>query len=279
MRNNKTCIIGGNGYIGTALLEHLNADVIDYEKPYDWRQSEWEVHRYETIILLAGHSSMPMGRDDPNGAWRNNVENFKHLLDRLSPFQRLIYASSASVYNGIKAHPDEECPEFRPLNMYDLSKYTIDQLAKLANKHTYGLRLCTVNGYSPTLRIDLMLNKMVEDAKTKGVVTIKNGDLTRPLTGMQDVCRGIKAIVDTPKDNRGIYNFCSINGHTVREFAEAVTKKFGGVVEDLGDEPHYVYGADTTKFENTYNFKFEETLDSILTSLEQEPARKVIRTI
>ncbi len=276
---NKTIIIGGLGYLGSALQEHIEADVIDIQFPANWKNCYWDVDRYDTIILMAGHSSMPMGRDDPDGAWDNNVVNFKRLLDNLRDDQRLIYMSSASVYNGIKAHPDEECVEFRPMNMYDLSKYTIDQLAIQANKHTYGLRLCTVNGYSPVLRVDLMLNKMTEDAKNKGVVTIKNKDLTRPITGIQDVCRGIKAIVESEEDHRGIYNFCSINGHTVGEFAQAVVDKYGGEVEDLGNEPHYVYGADTKKFEKTYKFKFEETLDSILESLKVEPNEKVIRTI
>lgn len=273
---NKTVIIGGRGYIGSALQRYISADVIDAKLLSS--NTYWPVSGYDTIILLAGHSSMPMGRDDPDGAWINNVLNFKSLLDGLRDTQRLIYMSSASVYNGIKSHPDETCAEFHPMNMYDLTKYTIDQLAILANKHTYGIRLCTVNGYSPVLRIDLMLNKMVEDAKTKGIITIKNADLERPVTGMQDVCRGIKAIVDSKKDHRGIYNFCSLRGYTVGDYARAVVKEFGGRIEDLGDEPHYVYGADTIKFETTYGFKFKETLGSIIESLKVEPDAKVIRT-
>lgn len=271
----KTLVIGSRGYIGSALMKKIDAKGIDFPKE-KWHQG-WNTERYDTIILLAGHSSMPMGRDDPKGCWENNVVNFKRLLDKLRDDQRLIYASSGSVYNNIKISPNEECAEFYPMNMYDLSKYTIDQLAKLAGKHTYGLRFVTVNGYSDTLRIDLMLNKMVEDAKTKGVVTIKNANLHRPLLDIQDLVRGIKTIVESGEDNRGIYNFCSLNGHTVGQYAHAVVEKFGGKVEDLGNEPAYVYGADTTKFEDTYNFKFEGTIDSILTSLEKEPKQKVIR--
>lgn len=269
---NNTLIIGGKGYIGSALQEYIDVDVIDKES-----YNDWNIVGYDTIILLAGHSSMPMGRDDPDGAWVNNVVRFKNLLDKLSDKQRLIYASSGSVYNGIKAKPTEECVEFRPMNMYDLSKYIIDQLAIFSGKHTYGLRFVTVNGYSPTLRVDLMLNKMVEDAKNKGVVTIKNAGLTRPILGMNDLCRAVRRIVESDKDHRGIYNLCSLNGHTVKDFAEAVTKKFGGEVQDLGEEPHYVFGADTKKFEKIYKFKFEDTLESILNSLEEEPERRVVR--
>jgi len=275
----KILTIGGSGYIGSALQKHIKTDVLDLTEFKHWRTCKWDISKYDTIVLLAGHSSMQMGRDDPDGAWTNNVVRFKLLLDELRDNQRLIYASSASVYNNIAGKPTEENKIVDVMNMYDLSKWIIDQLALQSGKHIYGLRFCTVNGYSPTLRIDLMLNKMTEDARNKGVVTIKNAVLERPLLGIQELCRGIKAIVESDEDHRGIYNFCSLNGHTVGDYAKAVTKKFGGRIEDLGSEPHYVYGADTTKFETTYNFKFEETLDSILESLRQEPERKVIRVI
>lgn len=272
--SNKTLVIGSKGYIGSELMKVLNADGID-EENYD----NWNCAEYDTIILLAGHSSMPMGRDDPDGAWKNNVERFKKLLDKLTDKQRLIYASSASVYNGIKSEPTEDCAEFHPMNMYDLTKYVIDQLALQSGKHIYGLRFCTVNGYSDVLRIDLMLNKMSEDAKSQGKVTIKNAFLTRPILGINDLCRAVKTIVNSKEDHRGIYNLCSLNGHTVREYADAIRAKFGGVVHDLGNEPHYVYGADTTKFKDTYKFEFKDTLESIVDSLEKEPKEKVIRTV
>lgn len=271
MSSDKTLVIGSKGYIGSELMKVLDADGID-------KGDDWNIEGYDTIILLAGHSSMPMGRDDPDGAWQNNVVNFKQLLDKLGDDQRLIYASSASVYNGIKSEPREDCNEFNPMNMYDLTKYVIDQLAIQSSKHTYGLRFCTVNGYSDILRIDLMLNKMAEDARTVRVVKVKNAFLTRPILGIKDLCRAVKTIVESKEDNRGIYNLCSLNGHTVREYADAVTDKFGGMVHDLGNEPHYVYGANTDKFRDTYKFEFKDTLESIVDSLEKDPKEKVIRT-
>src|SRR5438045_3509501 len=76
---NEILILGGNGYIGSALKEHLVADSLDITDFKDWPKARWDVEGYKTVILLAGHSSMPLGRDDPNGAWRNNVNNFKNL--------------------------------------------------------------------------------------------------------------------------------------------------------------------------------------------------------
>jgi len=122
-----------------------------------------------------------------------------------------------------------------------------------------------------------MMNKMAEDAKDNGVVNVKNAFLTRPITGMQDACRAIETIVKSNEDHRGIYNICSLNGSTVRDYADAIVAAFGGVVHDLGSEPHYVYGCDTAKFQDTYKFKFYETLESIVESLKKEPREKVIR--
>lgn len=264
--------IGSRGYIGSALKEVIDTEGVD--RADDWLHL---LPNYKTIILLAGHSSKPMGENHPKEAWDNNVVLFKRILDGLRDDQRLIYASSASVYNNIAGTPDETCAEFYPMNMYDLSKYVIDQLALQSGKHVYGLRFCTVNGYSPVLRVDLMINKMVEDAKTLGKVTIKNGQLTRPILGIQDCVRAIKTIVESKEDHRGIYNLSSLKDVTVEQFANKVVDNFGGEVENLGDEPHYVFGADTTKFQKTYNFEFKETLDSIIESLKQEPKEKVIR--
>ena len=276
---NEVLTIGGNGYIGSRLQKYIEADVLDLVQFTTWQSCPWNISKYDTIILLAGHSSMQMGRDDPDGCWRNNVVRFKELLGKLTDKQRLIYASSASVYNNIPGRPDENCKQVDVMNMYDLSKWIIDQLALQSGKHIYGLRFCTVNGFSPKLRVDLMMNKMVFDAQVKQEVTIKNADLERPILGINDLCRAVKTIVESKEDHRGIYNLNSLNGYTVGDYAKAVVDKFGGKITDLGTEPHYVYGADTTKFENTYGFKFEDTLDSILESLKEPPYESVIRTI
>jgi nucleoside-diphosphate-sugar epimerase len=53
---------------------------------------------YDVIICMAGHSSVPMCDYSPDRSWFNNVTNFRNLCDNLRKDQKLIYASSASVY-------------------------------------------------------------------------------------------------------------------------------------------------------------------------------------
>lgn len=265
----KTLVIGGKGYIGTALQDFIDCDA-------KGRNDSFDESKYDTIILLAGHSSVAMCQNDPEGAWDNNVTYFTEILNRLRDDQRLIYASSASVYNQIADTVDEECNIFNCGGMYDLTKHTIDGIAKVVDKHTYGLRFATVNGFSDVLRVDVMMNKMVNDVQENGYIHVSNKDLSRPILGIQDLCRAIKAIVDSPDDNRGIYNLASFSS-TVGDMAEAVVKRFGGEIIVNPDTPHYVFNVDTTKFEKTYDFKFRDSIDSILTSLEHEPDKTVVR--
>lgn len=144
-------VIGKQGYIGSAL--HLP------DLP--------------GTLLVAGHSSVKMCENDPDGAWTNNVEFFRDVLRNCE--KPLIYASSGSVYEGT----GREDQLLKPRGVYDLTKITIDNIAEQSGEWVYGLRLATVCGWSPNLRVDVMLNKMVFDAKTQGEITVQNPDLPR----------------------------------------------------------------------------------------------------
>lgn len=235
-----TKIIGQQGYIGSTL---------------DLPDSDF-------TVLLAGHSSVKMCDNDPCGAWVNNVDFFKSVLDNS---EKLIYASSASVYDGVK-NPDETTNEFNLKSMYDLTKRTIDNLALLSGKEIYGLRFATVNGWSPNLRVDVMLNKMVYDALNVGVITVTNFQLERPILGIKDLGRAIKTIIES--DPRpGIYNLASFSA-SVQDMAEYVADRFDAevVYKDCSQTP-YAFGISTDKFCKTYDFEFQDTLESVVDSL------------
>jgi nucleoside-diphosphate-sugar epimerase len=277
-------ILGGEGYIGSrlqqVLREHFIVDIVDdcwhhgclnpsvIRKDYADLTSEF-LSNYKTIIVLAGHSSVKSCDGDIKNSWLNNVTNFDELLRKVTT-QLVIYASSASIYGNSKPGEmhKESTVNFLPVNNYDITKYSLDLLAQLAidnGKTVIGLRFGTVNGWSPNLRTDLMINSMFRSAMTKSIVEVSNKHINRAILGIEDLCEAIKVCIDSPKS--GIYNLSSFNS-SVEEIANVVSKKLNVPIIDNGNTAGvYDFNLDNSYFCNTFDFKFKQTPETILDNL------------
>jgi nucleoside-diphosphate-sugar epimerase len=204
------------------------------------------------------------------GPWLNNVTNFTNLLDKLTIDQLVIYASSASVYgNSAPGQRHKETNKiFVPVNNYDVTKYALDQQATIANlvgKRVIGLRFGTVNGYSANLRVDVMINSMYHSVQNGKGIQVMNPHISRAMLGIEDLCRAVERCIEQPVP--GIYNLSSFNA-TVGEIAEAVSRKLGAEIVDKGNTANtYDFALDTGLFEQTFDFTFKETPDTILNGL------------
>ena len=278
----KILILGGAGYIGTRLREVLrerhfvktndicwfNHDETSDRRDYH-KLTKKELAEVEIVIVLAGHSSVPSCLGTLYSPWLNNVTNFTDLLDKLDD-QLVIYASSASVYGN--SAPGQQHKEtnthFTPVNNYDVTKYALDQQATIANltgKRVIGLRFGTVNGYSANLRVDVMINSMYHSVQNDQGIQVSNSHISRAMLGIEDLCRAIERCIEQPVP--GIYNLSSFNA-TVGEIAEAVSRKLGAEIVDNGSTANaYDFALDTGLFEQTFDFTFKETPDTILNGL------------
>lgn len=276
-------IIGGNGYIGSRLIYELNStysiesvDLCWYGKDFKYSYTidynnltKDYISKFDAIILLAGHSSVKMCIGDINSSWNNNVNNFNTLVNKLDKSQLLIYASSGSVY-GITDVPLAENVNitFKPINNYDLTKYSLDLSAQKFIAEGYnivGLRFGTVNGWSPNVREELMINSMTKRSVETTGLTINNVDIQRPILGITDLTRAIKAIIETPKF--GIYNLASFSD-TVENISSTVSQVLHSTVQRTTDIPNaYNFLMDVNKFKTDYNFTFNDTTTSIVTEL------------
>lgn len=280
-------VLGGAGYIGSRLRQHLaekhNVESVDccwftydndsIRKDYN-NLTVAELGKYHAVILLAGHSSVKSCEGDIKSPWLNNVTNFTNLLGKLRNDQLVIYASSASVYgNSLPGElHSEKTVNFVPVNHYDVTKYALDQQAIIANlqgKQVIGLRFGTVNGWSPRLRVDVMINAMYETSvQQKRPIQVFNAKINRALLGIEDLCRAIDTCIDNPMT--GIYNLASFNS-TVGEIANTVAKTLQVKIENKGNTANvYDFALDTTLFSNTFGFTFRETPVTIVDSLIQK---------
>jgi len=276
-------VIGGAGYIGSRLRQVLSplyaVDSVDccwfnYDKTsrrIDYHKlKSSDLEKYDTVILLAGNSSVASCIGPIESPWLNNVTNFHNLLTKLNASQQLIYASSASVYGNSQPgqRHTEKIQQFLPVNNYDITKYTLDLHAQIAigqGRKVTGLRFGTVNGWSPNLRVDVMINAMYWTAVNYGKINVTNSHINRALLGIEDLSRAVIRCIEQPCP--GIYNLASFNT-TVGEIAQTVGAKLDVPVADHGVKPGgYDFGLDTELFEQTFNFTFTETPATIIDSL------------
>lgn len=269
-------IIGGLGYIGSRLAIEFEADVLDLEwfkKPTD-RSIKLDYgdiaidffKKFDTIILLAGHSSVAMANIDPMGAYHNNIVNFQRLIASIPDETKLIYASSSSVYNGI-VNASEYSHLGRSTNVYDYTKSFIDNVAQkdFPHKKTYGLRFGTVNGPSPSFRPELMINKMYYDATHNGYIEIYGENIERPILDIEDLVYAIKMLT-TQEVRPGIYNVSSFND-TVGNMANIVASMTGVPVFSKGESKAYDFSMINDKLKNGSDWRPLGSVESIVSSM------------
>lgn len=276
-------IIGGNGYIGSRLIHDLHTiytmhsvDACWFDSPLsttelkDYRTlSKEEVAKYDAVVLLAGHSSVKMCDGPIISSWNNNVNNFVDLVNKLDKSQLLIYASSGSVYGSSNEVSAEDIPlKFKPINNYDLTKYSLDLHAQKFIKEGYkivGLRFGTVNGWSPNTREELMINSMTKKSLNEGSIIVSNKNIKRPILGISDLSSAVRAIIDKPIS--GIYNLSSFVD-TVDNISLGVSGILNAKVQDtLNTSGAYDFIMNTDKFKQTYDFTFNATVGSIVNEL------------
>jgi nucleoside-diphosphate-sugar epimerase len=206
-------VTGGAGYIGSVLCEHLLAaglsvtvldnlahgqhslfhlcahrgfDVV-HGDARDERVLAPEVARADVIIPLAAVVGAPACDRDPELAETTNLGAIR-LLNRLrGNHQLVIYPTTNSGY-GTKSG-DVFCTEdspLEPISLYGRTK--VDAEAEvLGSANAVSLRLATVFGMSPRMRLDLLVNHFVYAAATDRYLVVFEGGFKRNYVHVRDV--------------------------------------------------------------------------------------------
>jgi len=206
-------VTGGAGYIGSILTQRLleaghNVTVLD-NSAYgqhslfhlcanpnfefirgDARDEELvrrSIESADVLIPLAAVVGAPACAKDPALAESLNLEAVKMINRVRSPNQLVIYPNTNSGYGTTSG--DVLCTEDTPMNsisVYGRTK-TDAEMDLLESPNTITLRLATVFGMSPRMRLDLLVNHFVYASVTDGYIVIFEKDFKRNYIHIRDV--------------------------------------------------------------------------------------------
>lgn len=165
------------------------------------------VRNADVVIPLAALVGAPLCNRDQIGAVSTNRDAVVMLTRLLSPDQRMVIPNTNSGY-GIGS-PGMACTEESPLNpisLYGRTKVEAER-AVLDRGNAISLRLATVFGMAPRMRVDLLVNDFVYRAINDKAVVLFEADFTRNYIHVRDVARAfIHAIANFETMRDHCYN-------------------------------------------------------------------------
>lgn len=196
----------------------------------------------DIVIPLAALVGAPLCARDEIGAVSIGRDAVRMLCRIASPEQRIVIPITNSGY-GIGESGKfctEESP-LRPVSLYGRLKVEAEQ-AVMARDNSISLRLATVFGMSPRMRLDLLVNDFVYRAVNDRALVIFEGHFKRNYIHVRDVARAfIHAIrnFDTMKDNVFNVGLSTANLSKI-ELCEVIKKhlpKFVYLESKIGEDP------------------------------------------
>jgi len=161
------------------------------------------VPKADLLIPLAALVGAPLCARDEVGARTLNRDAVIALVKRSRPSQMLIYPTTNSGY-GVGSqgvYCTEETP-LRPISLYGTTKVEAEQAVLDAGNGT-TLRLATVFGMSPRMRIDLLVNDFTYRAVTDRAVIVFEGHAKRNYIHVRDVVGAFLHVMTNHERMRG----------------------------------------------------------------------------
>lgn len=161
----------------------------------------------DVVIPLAAIVGMPACDADLTACWTTNSGAVKLICEHAAPDTRIVIPITNSGY-GIGAQ-GVECTEESPLN--PLSQYgeaKVDaERAVMERGNAVALRLATVFGFSPRMRMDLLVNDFVWKALTERCLTLFEPHAMRNYIHVRDVALAFIHVLNEWEDVRdNIFN-------------------------------------------------------------------------
>jgi nucleoside-diphosphate-sugar epimerase len=241
---------------------------------------------FDAVVHLGALATDPLGDLDPELTYAINRDGTIALAQsaREAGVRRFVFASTCSLYGAaVGETPLTEAAPLLPLTAHADSKVQAEErLWELADDDfaPVAMRIATVFGVSPRLRVDLVLNNLVAWAHTAGAIRLQgDGSSWRPLVHVRDVARATQALLAAPEGIvRGeAFNIGSAaQSYLIRDLAETLHERLPHCeitfADDASPDPRS-YRVDFSKFESAFpdcrlEWTAERGIDELLRAYE-----------
>ena len=170
----------------------------------------------EAVVHLAAIVGYPACKKEPQVAQNTNVEGTRNLLSLRTPDQKVIFASTGSIYGSIPDYVCNENTPTEPITLYGETKLAAERMI-LAAGNSVAYRYATAFGVSNRMRLDLMPNDFTYQAVKNRNLIVYEGGFKRTFIHVRDMARSIMFALDnweTVRDD--VYNV----GHESMNFTK-----------------------------------------------------------
>jgi nucleoside-diphosphate-sugar epimerase len=248
-------VIGGAGYIGSALLPKLLhkgyrvrlldlmlfgetpiASVIDHPNleiiRADFRQVDSVVEAMrdiDAVIHLGAIVGDPACALDEELTIEINLMATRMIAEvaRGNNVHRFLFASTCSVYGASDEILDEHS-QLNPVSLYARSKIASERVLQRMADERFApvlLRFGTIYGLSGRTRFDLVVNLLSAKAIVDGTITIFGGDQWRPFVHVDDAALAVFKALEAPlvSVHNQVFNVGSNNqNYTIQQVGELI---------------------------------------------------------
>jgi len=216
----------------------------------------------DAVIHLAAIVGYPACKKEPQVATATNVDGTNNLLKLRRRDQKILFASTGSIYGSIPDYICNEDTPRAPITLYGETKAKAEE-AILDAGNSIAYRFATAFGVSNRMRLDLMPNDFTYQAVKNRNLIVYEGGFKRTFVHVRDMARSFMFALenwDRVKDD--VYNV----GHESMNFTkEDVARKIMNYVD------FYLHFAEVGKDDDQRNYEvsyekirrkgFETTID------------------
>ncbi|UTY57080.1 NAD(P)-dependent oxidoreductase [Massilia sp. erpn] len=298
MKHEKVLVVGGGGYLGTALCQGLldagfavkSVDAgwfgnagwrsLDQHKRYEYVELDTRrldllsdaVRGCDAVMHLSGVVGDPACAIDEDFTFSCNYLSTTSLakICKRAGVKRFVFASSCSVYGKASQELVDERSPTNPLSAYARDKLMCEAELQGMCDDDFSpvmLRLSTLFGWSQRMRFDLVVNLLTAQASNGAPLKIFGGNQWRPFVHVNDAARAFQMALEAPAHLVAGETFnvgSSENNHRIIDVAHRIRDLLPAtalnIIPQMAD--HRDYAVSFEKIQTVLGYRAEVSLEA-----------------